>query len=76
MARTPRPTHVTTAKAAEILGVSTYLVRQWIRLGVLKATKPETIYQQTHWNVSVSSIRRLKKQRGQQRAGQAAKATA
>jgi hypothetical protein len=39
-----RPTHVTTRRAAEMIGypgrpVSQKLVRTWIRLGVLKATK-------------------------------------
>jgi hypothetical protein len=62
---TARPTYVTTARAAEMLDVSTYLVRQWIRVGVLKAAKPRpTGLQQAHWDVSVSSIRSLKKERG------------
>jgi hypothetical protein len=63
MAR-PRPTHVTTRKAAAMLGVSPYLVRQWVRLGVLTAVKPRpTGLQQAHWDVSVSSIRRVKRAR-------------
>jgi predicted site-specific integrase-resolvase len=64
MARQFRPTYVTTPKAAEMLGVSTHLVRQWIRLGVLKATKPDSDFQQTRWLVSVSSVKRLTKTRG------------
>jgi hypothetical protein len=68
----PSPTYVTTRRAAEMIGypgrpVSQKLVRTWIRLGVLKAKKhivSDVVHQQTHWLVSVSSIRYLKRERG------------
>lgn len=64
MARTARPTHISSRQAATALGVSDYTIREWIRLGVLRAEKTnDSPHRQNRWRVTVASVKRVKKAR-------------
>jgi hypothetical protein len=64
MPATSKPKTVSTRQAATALGVSGYTIRQWIRLGVLRAVKAtDSPHRQNRWRVTASSLTRVRRAR-------------